>query len=108
MTKESPGRSDIEGHMEEFRKSLAGTLGKRALEDSQMRYQLLVDMSEPEDERVKVRYLLQVEVDELERKGELDQDGSHRACGLFDTEEEVEAMIIKLQRDFEAVEPSRH
>jgi len=93
--------------MKEFKKSLA-ELGKRGLEDSQMKHQLLVDMGKPEGERFKVRYLLQAEVDNLEREGKLDQDGSHKACGLFGTEEGVEAAIIKLQSDLEVVKPNKH
>lgn len=58
-------------------------------------------MAQPAETRFRVRFLLQLEVDELKRDGELDEDDSYVACGLFDTEAEVEARIVQLQGDFE-------
>ncbi len=80
----------------------------RAIEGTEEKYQLLVDMAQPEKTRFMVRFLLQLEVTALRRDGELDEDDSYTACGLFDTEEELEARIAQLQRDFDSMGSVEH
>ena len=105
MKKREQNEGANEDNMRQFKKDLAKFAQEEA-ERSKMRYQVLVDMSKPKDERYKIKYLLQSEVDDMKRDGTFEMDGSHVSCGLFDTEEEVEAMITKLEQDLAAGQSS--